>query len=148
MKIIYIPDSENTDLTKCYQLTNGQNEDIGTVEGFGNKYGELVSVVKIFHPNYQRNGYGFEAFEKIFNEINNVVPITIIKGSWHAGEEFQDFEDNMSTNLKIFKENLKTETIETSAFLTPTGKWAKALGFNNVNIKAFYEDEVLVDFTK
>ncbi|SDZ58834.1 hypothetical protein SAMN05444412_1371, partial [Rhodonellum ikkaensis] len=56
MKIIYIPDSENTDLTKCYQLTNGQNEDIGTVEGFGNKYGELVSVVKIFHPNYQRNG--------------------------------------------------------------------------------------------
>ncbi|WP_154654327.1 hypothetical protein [Rhodonellum psychrophilum] len=108
-------------------MTNGQKEDIGTVEGFGNKYGELVSVVKIFHPNYQRNGYGFEAFEKIFNEINNVVPITIIKGSRHAGEEFQDIEDNMSTNLKVFKENLKNRNKRNEGFFNTYWKMGKGL---------------------
>jgi hypothetical protein len=106
---------------------NEQNEVIGTVEGNVNEVGELISIVKIFHPDYIRKGIGYQSFKKIFEDINKVVPITIIKGNWHSGGEFQDFENGMSTNLKVYKENLISLSPEESAFLTPTGKWAKKI---------------------
>jgi hypothetical protein len=148
MNLLYNITFENTDLKKSYHITNEQGEDIGTVEGYGDEFGELVSVVKIYHPNYQQKGVGYTAFKKVFDEINDAVQIQIIKGSWHAGGEFQDFEDGMSTNLKVFKDKLKNESPENSAFHTPTGKWAKTLGFLNTDVKLISEDEVIINFTK
>lgn len=148
MNLLYNTMSENTDLRKLYHITNEQGEDIGTIEGYGNEFGELVSVVKIYHPNYQKKGLGYTAFKKVFDEINDVAPILIIKGCWYAGGEFQDFEDGMSTNLKVFKDKLKNESPENSAFHTPTGKWAKSLGFLNADVKLISEDEVIINFTR
>jgi hypothetical protein len=148
MNLIYNTIFENTDFKKSYHITNEQGEDIGSVEGFGNEYGEITSVVKIYHPNYQQKGIGFTAFKKVFDEINEISPIQIIKANWHAGGEFKDFEDEMSTNLKVFNVKIKNESPEKSAFQTPTGKWAKSLGFLNVDIKLITENEVMIDFTK
>jgi hypothetical protein len=131
-----------------YQITNDENEDIGTIEGSGNKYGEFLSVIKVYNPKFQKKGLGFQFFKKAFDEIDANYPISLIKGSWHKGGEFQDFEDGMSTNLKIYLENLKTMSQIDSAFSTPTGKWVKKLGFNQCNIITNSTDEVVVEFTK
>lgn len=131
-----------------YQITNDENEDIGTIEGAGNIYGEFVSVIKIYNPKFQNKGLGFQCFKKAFDEIDANYPISLIKGSWHKGGEFQDFEDGMSTNLKTYLENLKTKNQIDSAFSTPTGKWVKKLGFNHCSIVRSSTDEVLVEFTK
>jgi len=148
MILKYTELSENSGFSRYYHISNDADEDIGMVEGHGNENGNFVSVVKIYNPKYQRIGLGFDAFKKIFDEINSIVPISVIVGSWHKGGEFQDFEDGMSTNLKVFFESFNTENEEKSAFLTPTGKWAQKLGFNNCKVSSIAHDEVSVFFFK
>jgi hypothetical protein len=146
MEIIYSSGEHIIPLHKSYHITNSNNDDIGTVEGSGNIYGEFISVVKIYHPDFKNKGLGFDAFKKVFDEINSQCPISVIKGSWHKGGEFKDFENGMSTNLKVFLECLKTQSPNESAFKTPTGKWVRQLGFSQCTIVSHTDDNVLVNF--
>lgn len=139
--------NEKKDLLS-YQITNDEGDDIGTIEAAGSKYGDFVSIIKIYNLKFQNKGLGFDFFKKAFDEINANYPISLIKGSWHKGGEFQDFEDGMSTNLKIYIDNLLTKNPIESAFSTPTGKWAKKLGFNTCQIISSSTEEVIVNFTK
>lgn len=149
MNINFEETFENTDFRKMYSIQDQNKSQIGIVEGYVNKYGELISVVKIFDPSNQQKGWGFEAFKKVFQEINSKVEIKIIKGSWHSGGEFHDFEDGQSSNLKIYFENLHSgKSAEESAMITPTGKWAQKLGFNVCEIQSASLDEVHVNFRK
>lgn len=149
MNIHYRETFENTDLEKSYSIQDDNNNEIGTVEGYGNDHGDLISVVKIFDPENQKSGLGFQAFNKVFQEINSNVAIQTIKGSWNSGKEFQDFEDGRSSNLKIYyhnRDNGKSE--EESAMATATGKWAQKLGFNNCQVESISRNKVLVNFRK
>lgn len=136
-------------LSRKYDITNENNDTIGTAEGYCNKYGELICVIKIFNPAFQKSGIGFGAFKKIYNELDSIIPIVTIIGSWHRDGEFQDFKDGMSTNMKIFiEENEKNPNKEEIAFLTPTGKWAKKLGYTKCEIKQNSTESILVYFMK
>ncbi|MNK86851.1 hypothetical protein D3C87_1067730 [compost metagenome] len=149
MKLIYTQTalSKNNDYVS-YDITNESDVQIGTAEGSGNKYGEFVSIIKIFNPEFYNKGLGFQFFKKVFDFINIYHPISLIKGSWHEGEEFKDFKNGMSSNLLIFRENLERMSPIESAILTPTGKWAKKIGFNKCDIINNRETEVIVYFTK
>lgn len=137
------------DLSKAYVIVNDQQETIGSVEGNVNNYGELVAVVKLYTEEYQKKGIGFYSFKRVFDELNNVVEIKTLKGCWCKDIEFQHFENGMSTNLKIFfSKRALGLTIEESAFETPTGKWAKKLGFAKCELKKCTEEEVWIDFKK
>lgn len=145
MELKYILNSSLNQLSKSYFITNEKNENIGYIEGYLNKYGELITVVKIY--SHQKEGIGFRAFEKIYKELNEIVPIKTIKGCWSSGGEFETFENGMSTNLKIFLSCFERETnIEKCAFSTPTGKWAKKLGYSKIKINLISKEEVLIDF--
>jgi hypothetical protein len=138
-----------SDYSKAYLIENDQQEPIGSVEGSVNNYGELVTVVKLHTKEYQKKGIGFYSFKRVFDELNNVVEIKILKGSWCKDGEFQHYEDGMSTNLKIFfSKRALGLTIEESAFETPTGKWAKKIGFEKCDLKKCTEEEVWIDFKK
>lgn len=141
--------SEARKLERSYHLFDEDDNEIGTIEGNANKYGELVSVVKVYDNKNQKKGFGFEAFKKVFCELNDEVPITKIVGSWHNGGEFQDFDEGMSTNLKIFLTCRKNKKdLKNCAFSTPTGKWAKKLGFNDCEIVLISSDVVNINFKK
>lgn len=145
MEIKYVLNSNPNQLSKSYYITNEENEDIGNIEGYLNEYGELITVVKIY--SHQKEGIGYKAFEKIYTELNEIVPIKVIKGCWSSGGEFQTFEDGMSTNLKMFWLGYENEkNIEESAFNTPTGKWAKKLGYSKIKVNSISKEEVLIDF--
>lgn len=149
MNLIYIPIGTDRKLSRVYQIINSENEEIGMAEGYVNLYGDLVAVIKIFHPAYLNKGIGFAAFKKIYDELNEISSINVIKGSWHSGGEFQDFEDGMSTNLKVFNSCYELEKdIEKCAFKTPTGKWAQKLGYFNCKVLSLSQDEVAVDFIR
>ena len=146
MNIQYIAFTEQEELKRSYQIKDNDKE-IGSVEGYLIEYGVLVTVVKIFNPNYKKKGLGFAAFKKVFDELNGFISIKRIRGCWCSGGEFQDFENGMSTNLKVFTENLENGKDEQDcAFLTPTGKWAKKLGYSKCNIMSKSISEVTVDF--
>ena len=87
MKLKYILNSNLNQLSKSYFITNEKNENIGYIEGYLNKYGELITVVKIF--SNQKEGIGYNAFEKIYKELNEILPIKVIKGCWSIGCEFE-----------------------------------------------------------
>ena len=145
MDVKYILNSNPNELSKSYHITNEKDEDIGHIEGYLNKYGELITVVKIY--SHQKEGIGFRAFEKIYTELNEIVPIKTIKGCWSSGGEFETFENGMSTNLKVFLSCLENETnVEKCAFSTPTGKWANKLGYSKIKINLISKEEVLIDF--
>lgn len=149
MNIKYVSNDSDTELSKSYQILSETNEEVGSAEGYVSRYGDLVTVIKIYDQDYKQRGLGFEIFKKIFDELDKIVSIKTIKGSWYKGGEFQDFEENMSTNLKIFTSCMESEKDEQKcAFRTPTGKWAQKLGYNNCNVLLVSTDEVTVDFTK
>ena len=154
MNVDFIPFPEDKefpkpDLSKKYSLINEKKEEIGTIEGSVNIYGELVTVVKIYGLENQQKGIGFSSFKRIFNELNELVEINTIKSSWLKGEEFQFFEDCMSTNLRIFQTQRNLgKPIEECAFGTPTGKWAQKLGFHKCEIIRITTEEVCIDFKK
>lgn len=149
MNIKYISTHSNLDQSISYQLLNEIDEEIGTAEGFVSQYGELVTVIKVFSPDFKKKGIGFNAFKKIFDELNIIVPINTIKGSWHKGEEFRDFEDGMSTNMKVFLSCLKEENNKNKCvFNTPTGKWAQKLGYVNYSNLLISTNEISVNYIK
>ena len=77
------------------------------------------------------------------NLKNNIV------GSWHKDEEFSYCQDGMSTNLRIFKENISNGMSESqSAFNTPTGKWVQKLGFTKCTVISNTNTDVKVVFSK
>lgn len=149
MKLIYTQTalSKNNDYVS-YDITDEYDVQIGTAEGSGNQHGEFVSIIKIFNPQFYNMRLGLQFFKKVFNFININYPISLIKGSWHEGGEFKDFKNGMSSNLMIFKDNLKTMDPIESAIETPTGKWAKKMGFVKCDIITNTETEVIVHFTK
>jgi len=139
----------NDETRVSYSMINDENIEIGTAEGLTNQYGELHCVIKVYNPDQHRKGIGFTAFNKIYNSLNKNKNIEKIFGNWHAGGEFEYAENGLSTNLKCFQEALETgKTKEESAFETPTGKWAKKLGYTNCCIISFSQAEVSVKFTK
>ncbi len=147
--IKYISFGEKTTLQKRYYLYDENDIEIGSAEGYVNSNEQLLCVIKIFDIQNHKRGIGFQAFQKIYNELNSITEIKVILGSWHSGGEFQDFEDNMSTNMKMFlscKE--KENNSKHCAFLTPTGRWAKKLGFEECEIIKASNEEVLVHFKK
>ena len=145
----YIPFGEQNNHHKAYIITDDNDIEIGQVEGNLNDYGEFITVVKLYSSQNQRKGLGFNAFNKVYNELNETLPVEIIKGSWHSGEEFESYEEGMSTNLKKFfeeKENGKND--QEAAFQTPTGKWAKKLGYEECNVISVSRESTQVDFIK
>ena len=72
MKIKYFNHNPESKGSKSYTILNEQDEQIGSVEGYINKYGELTSVIRI-NPEYQQQGLGFQSFLKVFNELNEEV---------------------------------------------------------------------------
>lgn len=149
MKLIFTQTylSKNNDYIS-FDISNDADEHIGTAEGSGNKYGEFVSIIKIFNPEFYNKGLGFQFFKKVFDFINIHHPISVIKGSWYKGGEFNDFENGMSSNLMIFKVNLEKMDPISSAIYTPTGNWAKKIGFEKCEIIQITDSEVIVHFTR
>lgn len=148
MSLIFNKDESVDDTFVSYHITNKDNDDIGTVEGSGNQNGVFVSVVKIYNIDFQKTGLGFKSFKKVFDEIDSIYPITVIKASWQRGGEFEDFEKGMSTNLLIFRNNLLEMNEKQSVFSTPTGKWVQKIGFSNYTIITNNDDNVIINFTK
>lgn len=133
---------------KTYQIYDQANNLIGSVEGILNDYGELSTVIRI-EEEYQGQGIGKLAFEKVFNELNNLLPITSIRGSWLQDVEFAHLEGGRSVNLTIFL-NKKEEGLSDieSAFSTPTGKWSQALGFTTCDFEVNNNQNVTVLFKR
>lgn len=136
-----------TESSISYLILDSNNQPIGSAEGYVG-HEELVTVIKI-NSEYQKKGLGFQAFNKIYTELSLKTQISKIAGSWHKDEEFSYCENNMSTNLRLFHENLKKGlTEEKSALNTPTGKWAQRIGYDKCKIKKVTSDDVHVTFYK
>lgn len=133
--------SSNSSNSLNYVLLKDGKE-IGSAEGYVNK-GALISVINIF-PEYQEKGVGFEVFQKILNEVEKIQKI---RGVWCVSDEYSYCKNGMSTNLFEFLKNRETHSDIESAFLTPTGKWMKKLGFIHANIISVSNEEVIVDYT-
>lgn len=130
-----------------YYILNEDTKQIGTVEGYATNDG-LIAVLHIDNE-YQGKGIGYAAFKKVYDELCEQTTITRIIGSWHKDDEFSYCEDGMSTNLRLYQENSeKGLSKEESAFGTPTGKWAKKLGFNKCQIESCTDEDVKVVFYK
>lgn len=120
--------------------------EVGTIEGY-NIRGIMHSVVKI-NSTHEGQGLGYEAFYHVFEELNNQSRIIGIAGSWNRDDEFSYCEDGMSSNLRIFRENLdKGLSRDDSAKSTPTGRWAHKLGFTTVTFHQESENCVNVTFS-
>ncbi len=136
-------------LQRKYFLYDEHDNEIGSAEGYIKNSIQFVCIIKIYDPQNHNKGIGFQVFKRIYDELNSISEIKIIIGSWHSGGEFQDFEDNMSTNMKIFLScKDKENNSEHCAFLTPTGRWAKKLGFEECEVIKASNKEVLVHFKK
>ena len=132
-----------------YQIIDQDKNEIGHIEGFVNTYGHFLTVIKIFDDKYRNSGIGFIGFKMLFDELNKKTSIVTILGGWSAGGEFADYENGMSTNLKVFNENIQSGySPEEAALATPTGKWSQRLGFTNVEIRCQSEVNVEVSFHK
>lgn len=138
-------------ITKDYlsfQILDEFDNEIGSAEGAGNKYGEFISVVKIYDAANFKYGIGFAAFKKAFDLIDSDFPIAIIKASWNKDGEFKDFENGMSTNLLEYLNHKNAMSDVDAAKNTPTGKWCRKLGFVNCTIIRDTSENVEVNFTK
>ncbi len=91
----------------------------------------------------------FEAFNKVFQKLNTSNKITKICGTWHKDDEFNTCYNGMSTNLRVFKAELNNKSnLSECALKTPTGKWAKKLGFETCEVIWYEETVVEVVFGK
>ncbi|MFC4738580.1 hypothetical protein ACFO3U_01080 [Flavobacterium ponti] len=136
----------NNPLRRNYTILESNNE-IGYITANVGYENILIATVNIF-PEFQGKGKGFNAFEKIYNELSQIVQIETIRGVWCVSEEYNHCENGMSTNLNEFQKHRQTKSDEESAFLTPTGKWVRKLGFNKIKIKSISLEEVIVDFSR
>lgn len=137
-----------TESSVSYMLFTVENEFVGNIYGCVGTKGEFVSDVKIW-PKYQHQGLGYLSFKQVFDELNSKVLISSIIGSWHKDREFSDFEDGMSSNLLVYLKCCANGDDKINcAFNTPTGKWAKKLGFNTCSILSETSCSVVVRFEK
>tara|TARA_R110000850_G_scaffold127615_1_gene246745 strand:- start:125 stop:565 length:441 start_codon:yes stop_codon:yes gene_type:complete len=120
---------------------------IGSVQGSVNDKNILCLVVHV-DPEHQKKGFGFEMFEKVFLELNDLRPINTIAASWSADEEFAYPPDYMSSNLKMYWECYNDTESKDCVFMTATGKWAKKLGFTNYQKLRVSREEVTVEFIR
>ncbi|WP_277122673.1 hypothetical protein [Bacteroides ndongoniae] len=145
---------ENLQFIKLFEKNNSVayniligNKEIGRIEGYVIK-GGFYSVIHIDN-SYQKKGIGFNAFQKVFNELNDSNTISRIVGSWHSDKEFAYCDEGKSTNLRVYLKNIEDGmTNEDSALNTPTGRWARKLGFNYCTVERNNTDSVLVSFIK
>lgn len=137
----------NNEKSKTYNIHINTNL-VGSIEGYLNDYGEVVLVTKV-DPAHHGIGIGFEATRHVINELELFSPVVCIKASWSTGGEFEYCEGGKSSNLLIFENNLRNGLSEVEAAQnTPTGKWAKRLGFNQIEFVKVSKQEVLVNFNK
>lgn len=129
-----------------YKILDAHDEEIGSIEG-GVTNGSFVCNINI-DTQFHKKGFGYEAFEMIYNEMNLRDPIEIINGSWHKSPLFDHLNNGMSTNLLIYLQSKVSQNQIDSAFSTPTGRWAKKLGFTKCKIITDVEDHVEVRFTR
>ena len=130
-----------------YILSTDDKKEIGTAEGYIAKE-DLIFVIHI-NEKYQNKGIGDKAVRKVYDELKKQNKISNIVGSWHKDEEFSYCQDGMSTNLRIFKENISNGMSESqSAFNTPTGKWVQKLGFTKCTVISNTNTDVKVVFSK
>ncbi len=128
-----------------YAILSREDDEIGLVEGWLNDEGGLTSVVMV-NSEYQGMKIGYKSFIKVFEELNENIRIKYFKASWNSGDEYSDFEDGMSTNLRIFQNCKKNNDCNFCVFKTPTGKWMKKIGFNNFKINLITNEQVEVIF--
>jgi hypothetical protein len=103
-------------------------------------------VINIF-DKYKEKGIGTKSFYKLFDGFGGKEKIKGIIGSWHSGNEFNHLENNMSTNLLLFKKYMHDGFSEQeSSKMTPTGKWAGKLGYKDVQIILNTDDRAEVLF--
>lgn len=120
---------------------------VGRAEGYLGSSNELTAVIHVDEA-YHKQGIGKAALLELIRNWGEDT-ITGIVGSWHADEEFGYLPDGMSTNLRIFKLRLSEGlTPEEAAWQTPTGKWAKSLGFCKLQVLKNYDTEASVLFTR
>jgi hypothetical protein len=123
------------------------DEPIGSYEGRIGIRNELVSVIKV-HNQYRRIGLGFKAFDKVFKTLSQHTKILTIVGAWYKDEEFSYLPEGKSTNLLAYQNQInKGEHPQLAAFRTPTGRWAKSLGYIKARVVSANEDSVQVAFT-
>lgn len=147
MDIKYYSITNDINTSKRSYVLLKDNKEIGSVEGYLLSESTFSAVVNIF-PAFQDNGYGFEVFKTVFEELNTNNKVNTIRGMWCSSKEYNHSENGISTNLNEFLKKRQTHSDIESVFMTPTGKWVKKLGFNNANIIKNSEEEVIVDFTK
>lgn len=121
---------------------------IGTAEGYLGANHELVTVIKV-SEEFMSMGYGYQLFSEVFQYIAARDIIKSVIGSWSKHAEFSYCENGQSTNLSVFQQ-LKEKGLADveAAFCTPTGKWVKRMGFNNVAFHIINDHEITVEFTK
>ncbi len=140
--------SDSLNSIKYNIFESDSNLHVGYIEGYLANENTFISVVRI-DPNFQGKRIGFEAFNKVFQELNTNNTITKICGTWHKDDEFSTCYDGMSTNLRVFKAELNNNTnLSECALKTPTGKWAKKLGFEMCEVMRNEETVVEVVFGK
>jgi len=121
---------------------------IGSAEGYIGNNQQLITVIKVY-DGFQKSGVGFELFYRVFEYFSQIQPILTIVGTWSNDSEFSYCEGGESTNLKVFKTLTSDHfTKEEAALNTPTGKWAKKLGYDKVKVLIIREDQVTVEFSQ
>jgi hypothetical protein len=135
------------EMSVSFLISDAQsNTQIGSAEGYLSQYGDLVTVIKI-NEELQGLGLGFQAFSKVFSELSSKGIIKRIIGGWHKGDEFSYCENGMSTNLRLFKDGVDRGIDPiSSAWSTPTGKWAKKKGFTNCTVSSHTSESAEVIF--
>src|SRR5688500_3337370 len=105
MEILFQEETFGEMKYSCFVCDAQSGETVGSAEGYLSSYGDLVTVIKI-NKELEGRGLGFKAFDKVFTELSLKGPIKRIIGGWHSGGEFSYCEGGMSTNLRLFKENI------------------------------------------
>lgn len=140
---------ENVHSVACHAFTHSDMQTlIGTAEGYLGANNELVTVIKV-SEEFMCKGYGYRLFTEVFQYIADRDVIHSVIGSWSKHAEFSYCENGQSTNLSVFQQlKEKGFTDAEAAFCTPTGKWAKRIGFDNVTFHMIKDHEIKVEFTK
>ena len=100
-------------------------------------------------PKFHGLGIGNAAFKCAYEKLSKHSNIKFIAGNWVKSKEFKHLEGGCCTNFRIFRRGQNGGLSDHEAALeTPTGKWAKALGFNKVAIISAKARSVEVRFYK
>jgi hypothetical protein len=124
------------------------DEPIGSYEGNVGIRDELISIIKV-NEQYRELGIGFKAFDRVFKALSQHTKILTIVGAWYKDEEFSYLPEGKSTNLLAYQNQINEgEHPQIAAFNTPTGRWARRLGFDKAYVVSANEKNVQVAFVK